>query len=83
MTKANLFQSGLDVKWWGEALQHAVYTYNQVSQTSLKGNIPLHHWTGKPVSIGHLRRSAPSGPSCSPSSPRSFCQPFHFDDVYY
>jgi hypothetical protein len=36
MTKANLSQSGLDVMWWGEALQYAFYTYNRVDHVSLE-----------------------------------------------
>lgn len=47
--------SGLPERWWGEAAQTVVYTYNRTPHSALGGRIPIVEWSGKPVDLSNLR----------------------------
>ena len=46
--------ANLSYGFWGEALQTAVYLCNRNPHTSLKGDIPIEVWSGKPATYDHL-----------------------------
>lgn len=47
--------SGLGKEYWGEAVSTAIYLYNRSPSSALCGQIPEEVWTGRTVSLGHLR----------------------------
>ena len=45
----------LDKAFWGFAVVTAAHIHNRLPSRSHESKSPLHHWTGRPASIGHLR----------------------------
>ena len=43
------------IKFWGEAVRHAVYLLDRVVTKALSASIPHEAWTGKKPRLDHLR----------------------------
>lgn len=63
--RALLKESGLDNRYWGEALKFAVYIRNVTPSKAVQGMVPYQAWTGEnPDLIGYIVKSnALTGPN--------------------
>lgn len=50
-----LQESGLSKRYWGEAVNTAIYLKNRSPTTALDGQIPEHLWSGSKVDLSHLK----------------------------
>jgi hypothetical protein len=50
-----LFDSGLPLSMWAEAITYAVFTKNRMPHASLSGKCPLEVITGEKPDLGHLQ----------------------------
>lgn len=55
MTRCMLRDSGLDKKFWGEAVRTAIYLKNRSPTMALKDKVPEEVWSGQEVDLSHLR----------------------------
>ena len=55
MVRCMLFNSNLDNRFWGEALNSAVYTLNRVASRTIHGCTPFEKWYIRQPDISHLR----------------------------
>ena len=55
MVRCMLFNSNLDSRFWGEALNNAVYTLKRVASQTIHGCTPFEKWYFKQPDISHLR----------------------------
>jgi hypothetical protein len=55
MTRCLLEQSGLDKRFWAEAMNTAVYLINRLPTAALDGDTPYHAAFGKHARMDHLR----------------------------
>lgn len=53
--RAMLFDSGLPIEYWGEAVMTAIYLKNRSPTKALSGGLPEHEWTGSSVDLSGLR----------------------------
>ncbi|SCV69750.1 BQ2448_1144 [Microbotryum intermedium] len=50
-----LYESGLPMVFWAEAVATYVYVKNRSPHSALGGKVPIREWTGKPAHVHHLR----------------------------
>ncbi|SCV72786.1 BQ2448_4323 [Microbotryum intermedium] len=50
-----LYESGLPMVFWAEAVATYVYVKNRSPHSALGGKVPIRQWTGKPAHVHHLR----------------------------
>lgn len=53
--KALRLQAVLPLAFWTDALRYAVYVTNRVPCSAIKGKIPEERWSGRPISLKHLK----------------------------
>lgn len=50
-----LSESGLDQRFWAEAVNTAVYLKNRSPTKALKTEVPLERWLGRQISVNHFK----------------------------
>lgn len=55
MARSLLKERKMPLKFWGEAVRHAIYILNRVPTRALTGLTPYEAWSGKKPHIDHIK----------------------------
>src|ERR1700731_3642371 len=55
MVRCMLHTSGMDLRYWGEALMYTIHIWNLSPTSAIPGKVPYEVWTGRKPDVSHLR----------------------------